>query len=327
VEDVRLESTGKLPAVRYTALGVAVFQGGKIVRASWEFDVSGELTSAKPTATIAAEEFMLPGAAPQCLKATCEVRLQLRVELGSDQVHAEHTDLTAVPVRRTTALPKAVPGKRGAPGKAQPKPTQTLQGWEYRIVLAGAAMREQRLPDAGRLLNEALAMVEKAQGPGRPGTARVQYFMAGLHDMRKNAGEQEQALLTALGVLEKFPDAEAQKAIGIPGGALDKEIVARRLGDFYWEQRRFDRSYAYFERAYRYVAEVGIPEDERNRRLTLNSAGKAATACTQQNWAVAEQALKELKQRLARVDGETRSRLQVWAHAIEKGIAARKCVF
>ena len=75
VREIRLETTGKLPAIKYTALGVAVSQRGKLVRASWDFGVRGELSAAKPSVTFSWQEFVLPQAGKQCESGGCEVRL------------------------------------------------------------------------------------------------------------------------------------------------------------------------------------------------------------------------------------------------------------
>jgi hypothetical protein len=50
-----------------------------------------------------------------------------------------------------------------------------------------------------------------------------------------------------------------------------------------------------------------------------------AGACTQQNWAVADQAMKELKERIVKVDAETRRQLEYWIRTGEPRLAARKC--
>jgi tetratricopeptide (TPR) repeat protein len=330
VAEIRLESTGKLAATRYTALGIAVYRQGEILGASWNHGVAGDLTPAVRSQTLATQTFLVPWAGSPCLKGGCEVRLQLRVEPGSADAHAEHTDFAALPVTAApvVAQPVSPPRKSAQPApRAQPKPfvPQTMQGWEYRILLANKAMRENRYQDAGRLLNEALAFVEKAQGPGRPGAARVRFQMHIVHQGQKNHGQQEQALLDALAILEKYPDAVVQKQIGSQGGALDKEIAARRLADFYWDARRYDQAYVYYDRAYRHVADIQLPDAERNRRLARNSAGRMAGACTQQNWAVADQAMKELKERIVKVDAETRRQLEYWIRTGEPRLAARKC--
>ena len=331
IAEIRLETTGKLPAVRYSALGIAVYRQGKILNAAWNHEVGGELTTSTPSRTLNWQVFVVPGAGKACLEGGCEVRLQVRVELERD-AQAEHTDFAALPVATAKVAPQPVPpqSKAAKAKPARPAPPRstvprTLQGWEYRVLLATTAMSQQRYDDAGRLLNEALSFVEKAQGVGRPGTARVRYQMHILHERRKDPAQQEQALLDALAILENYPDAEVQKAIGTQGGALDKEIVARRLADFYWDQRRYDRAYVYYDRAYRYVAQIPLPDTERNRRLARNSAGRMAGACTQQNWAVADQAMKELKERIVKVDAETRRQLEYWVRTGEPRLAARKC--
>ena len=96
-------------------------------------------------------------------------------------------------------------------------------------------------------------------------------------------------------------------------------------GTVTWDPRRYDRAYVYYDRAYRYVSEIQASDSERNRRLARNSAGRMAGACTQANWEVADQAMKELKERIVNVDAETRKQLECWIRTGEPRLAARKC--
>ncbi len=167
---------------------------------------------------------------------------------------------------------------------------------------------------------------ESSLDPASPlAQAVALYRQSQAHERQKNTAGQEQALLAALEILEKYPAAEARKALGTQGDWLDKEVVARRLGDYYWDQRRYDKAYVYFDRAYRYVPEIQLSDFERNRRLARNSAGRMAGACTQGDWVVADQAMKELKERIVKVDAETRKQLEYWINTGEPRLAARKC--
>jgi hypothetical protein len=151
------------------------------------------------------------------------------------------------------------------------------------------------------------------------------YRQSQAHERQKQIAEQEKALLAALEILEQHAPSEARKALGTESGWLDKEVVARRLGDFYWDRRRYDRAYAHYDKAYRYTGEIQLSDFERNRRLARNSAGRMAGACTQGNWEVADSAMKELKERIVNVDAETRKQLEYWIRTGEPRLAARKC--
>lgn len=151
------------------------------------------------------------------------------------------------------------------------------------------------------------------------------YRQSQAHERQKQIAEQEKALLSALEILEQHPPGAAREALGTEGAWLDKEVVARRLGDFYWDRRRYDKAYDYYDRAYRYVPEIEASEFERNRRLARNSAGRMAGACTQGDWDVADSAMKELKERIENVDAETRKQLEYWIRTGEPRLAARKC--
>ena len=74
IAEIRLESTGKLPAVRYSALGIAVYRQGKILVAAWNHEINGELTSSAPSRTLTDHVFAIPFAGKACLEGGCEAR-------------------------------------------------------------------------------------------------------------------------------------------------------------------------------------------------------------------------------------------------------------
>ena len=335
---IRLESTRKLVATRYTALGIAVYREGKIIGASWNHGIGGELTSAKPSVTLSAQSFVVPSVGPLCLKGGCEVRLQLRVETGSSEAHAEHTDFAALPMTVAPVVaqptPKPPSSARPAPtppagakpsptppAGARPAPRKTV---DNEVDKALTAYAENRRIEAEKWLEQALATGPKVRAD-HPHAALLLYHASDNYERQKMPKQQEQALLWSLAVLEGRPAADVKAALGDLHTMVDKEIVARRLADFYWEQRRYDKAYVYYDRAYRYVADVQMSDTERNRRLARNSAGRMAGACTQGNWAVADQAMKELKERMVKVDAETRKQLEYWVRTGEPRLAARKC--
>ena len=174
-------------------------------------------------------------------------------------------------------------------------------------------------------LKKTLASLDKDGGSGLPAAGMARYQLSQVYERQRKTAAQEQALLSALAILERYPGSEVRKSLGPSGAWLDKEVVARRLGDFYWDQRRYDNAYQYYDRAYRYVSDVEVSDFERNRRLARNSAGRMVGACTQGNWAVADQAMKELKERIVNVDAETRKQLDYWIRTGEPRLAARKC--
>jgi len=326
IGEIRLESVDQHASVRYSGVGVAIFQGGKMLGATWDFDVGGELTAAAPSIVLTARKFQVPWSGLQCAQGGCEVRLQLRVEAGRD-THAEHTDLAAlsVTVVNVVASPEPEPSRIGPRvSRGTPVP-QTVQGWEYRVQLAMSAISQQHYDQADRLLREALAFATKTQGRDHPAQARVHYQWNVLYERQSDGVRQEQALLSALAILEKYPDSEVQRAIGTKGGALDKEIVARRLGDLYWSQQRYDRGYEFYNRAYRCAHQIQVTEADRNQRLARSSAGRMATACSLEKWDIADRAMKELKERIKHVDERTRKHLEYWIRTGDPRLAARKC--
>jgi len=346
VREVRLETTGKLPAVKYTALGVAVSQRGKLVRANWDFDVRGELSAAKPSVTFAWQEFVLPQAGKQCEAGGCEVRLQLRVEPSAGEVHAEHTDFAAVAVTWAPAVaqrrappagkPGARPGQkpdpqaRAKPGIQPPPPKgpppPPRQPVDREIDQALAALGQERRAEADKYLQRALDISIKGRtvGTRHPLAAQLLFSAAEHYERMKAPRQQELALLWSLTIVEPLPPAEVRRELGAAGG-FDKEKVARRLGDFYWQAKRYDRAFQYYDRAYRHVADLGLQPPTANVLYAFNSAGRMATACMLGKWDVADAAMKELKERAPRVDASTRQQLDYWIRTGEPRLAARKC--
>jgi tetratricopeptide (TPR) repeat protein len=174
-------------------------------------------------------------------------------------------------------------------------------------------------------LKQALASVERSGSSDRPAMALAQYRLSLEYERQKRTGEQEQALLRALAILETYSDAEVKAELGASGGGLDKEIVARRLADIYWDLRRYDRAYDHYDRAYRYAREVQPSDSSLNLRLARNSAGRMVTACMLGNWDVADSAMAELKRRIVNVDAAERKRLDYWNRTGEPRLQARRC--
>jgi len=180
----------------------------------------------------------------------------------------------------------------------------------------------QERDDEETRLKKALIGLEKDGGGATPAAARAYYRLSEVYGRQQKIAEQERSLAAALAILERLPVAEARQALGTE---IDKEIVARRLGDFYWDRRNYGQSYVNFDKAYRYTAEVQVSDTERNLRFARNSAGRMAGACTQGDWAVADEAMTELKERMVSVDAETRRQLDYWVRTGEPRLAARKC--
>ena len=157
------------------------------------------------------------------------------------------------------------------------------------------------------------------------------------YEGNKRTAEQEQALLRSLAILERYPDSEVKAELfklfpqhwftefAAGGTGLDKEVVARRLADIYWDQRSYARAFDHYDRAYRYAREVQATDSSLNLRLARNSAGRMATACMLANWEVADSAMAELKERIRRTDPAEQKRLEYWIRTGEPRLAARKC--
>jgi len=214
------------------------------------------------------------------------------------------------------------PFERDRPAAAEAPQPAAAEAPPARGKSAAASGTWQEHDDEEARLKQALADLERDGVAATPAAARAYYRLGEIYGRQQKFAEQEGSLLAALAILERRPVAETRQALG---AGLDKEIVARRLGDFYWDRRNYGQSYVHFDKAYRYAAEVQVSDAERNRRLAHNSAGRMAGACTQRDWAVADEAMKELKERIAGVDEATRRQLEYWIRTGEPRLAARKC--
>lgn len=174
-------------------------------------------------------------------------------------------------------------------------------------------------------LKKSLASVERTGNGDRPLAALVLYRLSLEYEGNKRTAEQEQALLRSLAILERYPDSEVKAELDAGGTGLDKEVVARRLADIYWDQRSYARAFDHYDRAYRYAREVQATDSSLNLRLARNFAGRMATACMLANWEVADSAMAELKERIRRTDPAEQKRLEYWIRTGEPRLAARKC--
>ena len=131
--------------------------------------------------------------------------------------------------------------------------------------------------------------------------------------------------MRALDIFERQPVKALKAALGSMGWSIDKESVARELGDLLWERQRAADAFAYYEKAYAAVAELDATEDVRNDRFALASAGLMVTSCSLQKWDIADRAMAELKQRYATVSPGHQPRLKYWIDGGEPRLKARQC--
>lgn len=331
IGEIRLETTGRLSVARYSALGIAVYQSGKILRAAWNHDVRGELTPLNPSATLTGQTFVMSGAGSKCLEAGCEVRLQLRVETGSSDAHAEHTDFAALMVTVPKVIAQPAPAHRKSvqplPAQLEASAVESARIGESIKQLHGAVLVAEagRYDQATRLFRETLAFVERHHGPASPMAALVHFQVSRMHQRRKDLKEQERALRRALAIVERHPDGELKRTPGWASDGVDAAMIAADLGYIYWEWRHYDQAYAWYERAHKAAPELSTTDSNRNRRLAVSAAGLMASACMLGKWDVAQRAMVELKERITGVDAELRQWLEYWIRTGEPRLAARKC--
>ncbi|MGE0874596.1 MAG: tetratricopeptide repeat protein, partial [Burkholderiales bacterium] len=231
--------------------------------------------------------------------------------------------------QRTAGTPRAqkqqAVGTQPAPVGRRSEPSPVPDDWQAHFRLGAQAKLEQRPRDALHSYGEALAIIQRTRGADHPLAAVMHERIADIHTGHRRHAEAETALRSALAILEKYP----HDAVRAQGGRLvrgcDRESVLRGLGWALWEQRRYADALQAYQRAYDTVAELDIDERDRNRRLAYSAAGIMAAACTQREWARADRAMAELKERMSRVAAADRKWLEYWVRTGEPRLSARKC--
>ena len=215
---------------------------------------------------------------------------------------------------------------------APPEAPHTAKPGTAQAESAPPAAKTDAFAETDRLLQQSLATAEQTYGPLHPAVAMALYQMGVTYQANKRPMEQGQAWLRALAILDTVP----KKYLGEPYAEADmkmvgnnlgdfKEIVARGLGDYYWDQYLYNDSYYHYDLAYKLAEEAKIDDAERNRRLASSSAGIMATACTLGKWEIADYAMAELKERMRTVSPEEQKRLDYWVRTGEPRLKKRKC--
>ncbi len=194
-----------------------------------------------------------------------------------------------------------------------------------RLRDAVIAQAHGRYAEAVPLFQEALAAVERDYGTTSPQAALVHHRTSVMYLRQQNHVAQEQALLRALEILTQYSASEVTSAPGMRDYPLDTEMVLADLGYAYWEQRRYDQAFVWYQRAHDAARELDVSEYSRNSRLAVSSAGLMASACTQGKWDIADKAMAELKERRLKVEPELRRWLDYWVRTGEPRLLARRC--
>jgi hypothetical protein len=225
------------------------------------------------------------------------------------------------------AMPVApvAPATTSAPAAGAPPAAPAISAWWPRFEHAMAENSARRFTEAEQELRQILSDVEREASPGHPFAGLLHYHLAMIHGNQRRMADREAELKRALEIFEGQPVNVVKAELGPMGWTLDREIVARDLGDLLWGQRRPADAYGYYEKAYAAAAELDTSEPVRNDRLALSAAGVMVTACTLQKWDVAEKAMAELRWRYLAASPGIQPKLKYWIDSGEPRLTARNC--
>ena len=188
-----------------------------------------------------------------------------------------------------------------------------------------AAKQGRRYDQAQSLFRETSDFIRQELGMDHPAMARILVTQSRLHELLKQIREYEQALIEAYRIPDLYSDGEVKAALKENRYFVDKETVARKLGDFYWDQRDYAKGFTWYERAYHAAPALETTEYRRNLKLASSSAGMMVTACMLGDWDTAERAMVELKHRIKDVEATSQERLQYWIRTSEPRLQRRRC--
>lgn len=218
-----------------------------------------------------------------------------------------------------------VPAQSVPPAVAQPAERTPADRVNDAIAISSRTAHGGDLKGAIGHLDGALRMAREQLGPDHPLEAYLLDTRARVERQAKNDGAAEHSLVEAVRILESHRPAAARRLLGNRGGELDRERLAFRVGEFFWDRRRYADAHVYFVKAWEAALELGLDESQLNFRRASASARVMATACALGKWDLADQAMAELKERYARVDKSAREGLKYWIDTGEPRLKARKC--
>jgi len=309
--EIKLEKQENKDEVSYVSLGINVYQNpNKNLGSTWTREIRGTLTTEAPVAILHDQVFVLPNIGSSCNTAGCRARLLLSVPTGPAGSYAENT---------------AFAGFSTSPGTSIALNQTPSKYWDTYYNSALAARRQNRFEDAIRLFQQTLDFIEQNLGPEHPATARTLVTRASLYKKLNKPELYEQDMQHAYAILDQYPDETVKKELGANFYWIDKEEVARWLGDYYWDAYRYQDSFKYYQLAYEAAPDLSTTDYSRNLKLAFSSAGVMKTACTLGKWELADKAMAELKRRYKDVEPASQKELDYWINTGEPRLKNRKC--
>lgn len=317
LDRIRVGLPGGVQAADYKNLTAYIYAASQKKLGHYtDREVRGTLSRQQPVQYIRNWTAKIAGDVSICRVTSCRIRLVLSVQRGKYAPHSVNTPL--VPFEITA------PENEGL--IIETPATTASKYWDTYYQDAVAAKQRKNYAKARRLYGEAAQLLETSQQQNHPALARIQYNLGLIELKQGKKAEYERRMKNAYQILDGHSDADVEQLLRpIPGARLDKELVARKLGDYFWDQRDYNNSYVYYKKGYLAISELQTNETMRNVKLAYGSAGVMKTACMLGKEDEAKQAMKELKQRYSDVGSGTKKKLDYWVESGDTFIKAGRC--
>ena len=311
IEELRSELFRPSERAVYKGIGIDVYSAdNRHLGQVRDTELRGTLTAQSPVTTHSGQVFVVPGVGGACTTQQCRVRLVMSLQEAG--IGGQLTQLSPLALKPEDTLT--------VPPQAPPKFWDTYYDQAFKAQIA------KRYTESSRLLTKAASVIEQNLGTDHPALAAVHLSQAHNHRKQKNSAGYERAMNAALNVLSGHSHADVRDSVRVRVlGYLDREWVARRLGDHYWDKRKYKTALRYYQQAYDATPSLDISDDARNYRLAWSSSGIMKTACMTRQLERAKAAMAELKQRYKNVTAGTQKRLHYWIRTGEPMLASGQC--
>ena len=202
---------------------------------------------------------------------------------------------------------------------------RSSQVWKTHYEKALQAGRKHNFEKAEKLFQETLVSIGRDHGADHPAVSQTLAGYAVMLKQQNRFDEYAGNMQRAYAFLGRYTDTETKALLGNYDFRVDREALARKLGDFFWDQRNYEESYTWYRRAIEAVPGLDTSESSKNLRLAFTSAGAMKTACELGKTEEAEAAMKELKARFEEVNQRSQNELEYWIRTGGARLDAGQC--